>query len=54
MQGTQLEDMVNDVCKKALDKMKEEKDPFEPKEYINRFVTQMLYTMCFGRKLVHF
>ena len=50
MQGTHLEDMVNDVCRVVFDKMGKETDPFEPKEYINRLVAHMMYNMCFGKK----
>ena len=50
MQGTHLEDMVNDVCTLVFKKMAEETKPFTPKEYINRLVMHMLYTMCFGKK----
>ena len=50
MQGTHLEDMVNDVCTSIFDKMEKETGPFRPKDYTNRLVINMLYTMCFGRQ----
>ena len=50
MQGTHLEDMVNDVCTLVFQKMEQETEPVAPKEYVNRLVMYMLYNMCFGRK----
>ena len=50
MQGTHLEDMVNDVCTLVFKKMEQETEPVAPKEYVNRLVVYMLYNMCFGRK----
>ena len=42
--------MVNDVCTLIFKKMEAETEPVAPKEYVNRLVAHMLYTMCFGRK----
>ena len=52
MQGTHLEDMVNDVCTRIFEKMEKETGPFIPNNYTNRLVIHMLYTMCFGKKYV--
>ena len=50
MQGTHLEDMVSDVCTKMFEKMESETEPFTSKDYTNKLVIHMLYTMCFGKE----
>ncbi|KAK3099270.1 hypothetical protein FSP39_001939 [Pinctada imbricata] len=50
MQGTNLEDMINDVCEKVFERMSKETEPFHVNEYINKLVIHMLFNMCFGRK----
>ena len=50
MQGTHLEDMVNDVCGVVFEEMGKETGPFTPRDYIHRMVTHMIYNMCYGTK----
>ncbi|XP_061194475.1 steroid 17-alpha-hydroxylase/17,20 lyase-like [Saccostrea echinata] len=50
LQGDLLENMIQDNMTKFLDKMAEEKEPFEFSTYANLMVYHQLYTICFGEK----
>ncbi|XP_062572180.1 steroid 17-alpha-hydroxylase/17,20 lyase-like [Saccostrea cucullata] len=48
LQGSLLQDMVQENMNKFMDKMAKEREAFVPRDYINLIVFHQLYTVCFG------
>ena len=50
MQGQALEDRVHDALATVHDEMKKEQKPFDPGNYMDFIVGNILIGLCFGGK----
>ena len=50
MMGEALEERVHDSVSTAIEELKKETGPFDPEDYVNFIVGNILTGLCFGGK----